>query len=331
MLISPSIRAFHSADGGLTSPSASIMGRLSPGDGSEQHLQVIVDQQANAIQLLHEAFAAERQVWSLERERLHQRIANLERLLKNGDHHRSVAAWEIGDATVDLTRLSPAKSPVISPSWGSGLASPQPRSLAASHILPTIAEDDKSSLSFRRAGAPRSIDLPSMPQINEAPVERRHTVAFTTADGVKVEEIPASPARLEVLSPPPATHRAMAGHTPVRVPRKPTPPPQKMSIDGIEDTPTRNNTSINAFLTQCNDEDNDRALNGPLNMPELPSKPSDTNFTLEALSRRLEQIEHDPEQSKPLIFATPSPGLASPHDEIKTLGSDQVSPRTLEK
>lgn len=80
----------HTDRTALASPSASIMDRLSPGSGSKQHLQLIVDQQSNAIQLLHEAFAAERQVWSLEKERLYQRIANLERLLKTGDHYRLV-------------------------------------------------------------------------------------------------------------------------------------------------------------------------------------------------------------------------------------------------
>lgn len=64
---------------GLASPQAQ-------GDGPA--LQTIVDQQANAIQLLHDAFAAERQVWSLERGSLYQRIAKLEQLLKNRDHYR---------------------------------------------------------------------------------------------------------------------------------------------------------------------------------------------------------------------------------------------------
>lgn len=66
---------------GRTSP-------LTPGSMHEQHLQILVDQQANAIQLLHEAFGAERRAWSLEKERLYQRIASLEQLLKTGDHWR---------------------------------------------------------------------------------------------------------------------------------------------------------------------------------------------------------------------------------------------------
>lgn len=76
---------------GASLGSPSNMGRaspLSPSSMHEQHLQILVDQQANAIQLLHEAFGAERQVWGLEKERLYQRIASLEHLLKSGDHWR---------------------------------------------------------------------------------------------------------------------------------------------------------------------------------------------------------------------------------------------------
>ncbi len=57
-------------------------------EGEEPDPQVIVDQQASAIQLLHDAFAAERQAWSLERERLYFRIANLEKLLRTGNGYR---------------------------------------------------------------------------------------------------------------------------------------------------------------------------------------------------------------------------------------------------
>jgi hypothetical protein len=88
-LISPSSLASQRRDrNSFSSPSpqhSAIMGLQSP---QEQDLQVIVDQQSSAIQLLHEAFAAERQVWSLEKDRLYQRIASLEQLLKNRDHYR---------------------------------------------------------------------------------------------------------------------------------------------------------------------------------------------------------------------------------------------------
>lgn len=112
-------------------------------------------------------------------------------------------------------------------------------------------------------------------------------------------------------------NRIMAGHTPIRPPRPPTPPPNDMAMDGIEDTPTRNNTHINLFLTQHNDGEGDVPLKGPLNMPELPHRPDDTNFTLDALTEKLRQIEQHPEESesKPLVMAQPSPGLASPTGE----------------
>jgi hypothetical protein len=70
----------------LSSPS---MGRLSPQQAADAYdMQVVVDQQASAILLLHDAFAAERHAWSLERERLHYRIASLEKLLKTADGQR---------------------------------------------------------------------------------------------------------------------------------------------------------------------------------------------------------------------------------------------------
>jgi hypothetical protein len=98
-----------------------------------------------------------------------------------------------------------------------------------------------------------------------------------------------------------------------------------MSMDGIEDTPTRNNTHINTFLTRSNDEDSEKELKGPLNMPELPHVPSNSNFTFDMLSKRLEQIEQHPEEAeaKPMVFAEPSPGLASPAERDSNL-----SPKT---
>lgn len=52
------------------------------------HAQNIIDKQANAIQALHVAFAAERDAWRCERDRLHQRIHSLEKLLKAQNGHR---------------------------------------------------------------------------------------------------------------------------------------------------------------------------------------------------------------------------------------------------
>lgn len=90
-------------------------------------------------------------------------------------------------------------------------------------------------------------------------------------------------------------------------------------MDGIEDTPTRNNTHINSISSWENDDEEDKELKGPLSMPELPHKPDASNFTLEMLSKRLEQIEQHPEEthSKPMVFNEPSPGLASPAEPIE--------------
>lgn len=78
----------HSLGGGIGQ--ATDMGRHGPSqtNGDSQDLQVVVDQQASAIQLLHDAFEAERKSWNLERDRLYLRIANLEKLLKTGDGYR---------------------------------------------------------------------------------------------------------------------------------------------------------------------------------------------------------------------------------------------------
>ena len=73
-------------NGSLSSPN---MGRLSPLQADDaQELQAIVDQQATALRMLHDAFAAERQVWDRERERMYHRITSLESLLKNADGYR---------------------------------------------------------------------------------------------------------------------------------------------------------------------------------------------------------------------------------------------------
>ena len=98
-----------------------------------------------------------------------------------------------------------------------------------------------------------------------------------------------------------------------------------MTMDGIEDTPTRNNTHINTLLTQSNEEEEDIELKGPLNMPELPHQPDATNFTLEMLSKKLEQIEKHPEYSKPMVFKQPTPGVASPASERADDGPNVAS------
>lgn len=300
----------------ITSPQPRIdsMGRsdLPFGRGEPYDSQAIIDQQTLVINKLHDTFAAERKVWDLERERLYNRITSLESLLRAGDSY------------------SPAKSPVLSPfNGGNNVASPQARAASASHRLPSIAEDENiQSLSSRREVAPQAIEIPA---ITNYSFDRRTSVNFAeaTPGSVKVEEIPVSPAPTgRALSPPPFSYRAEAGHTPLARPRPSTPPPQNVtSMDGIDDTPTRNNTHINAFLTRSNDEESEKELKGPLNMPELPHVPDESNFTFDMLSKRLEQIEKHPEDSKakPMVFMQPSPGLASPAD-----GDYEASPRTVD-
>ena len=139
---------------------------------------------------------------------------------------------------------------------------------------------------------------------------------------VQVEEIPAaSPVHDTATSPLPVENRVMAGHTPLRAPRTTALLPTSMAYDGMNDTPTRRNTQVNDLLTQHHARDDDPALTGPLSLPELPSRPDQANFTLDALSRRLEQIESHPDdrESKPLVFSQPSPGLASPAEPVATI------------
>ena len=270
-------------------------------DGAKR-LQAIVDKQAKLIDRLHDTFGDERKIWGLERERLHQRIAQLEGLLKTDDGY------------------SPAKSPVLSPTSTSAFTSPQSRPIAK---MPSIAEDDGSiSLSQRRENAPPSIDLSGSSQT----YGRKGSVAFAeeTPTAVKVEEIP-QPAAGH-LSPHPFNNRMEAGHTPMKS------PPNSMAMDGMEDTPTRNNTHLNNYFSmqQSQDDDNgDDSLTGPLNLPELPHKPDETNFTLDALSKKLHQIEVHPERGRPMVFNQKSPGLASPVSE--SAEDSHTSPKTVPK
>lgn len=147
-------------------------------------------------------------------------------------------------------------------------------------------------------------------------------------EGNTVEEIPPlSPGSLKALSPIPDEYKAHAGHTPIKTPARPfTPPPNNMTLADIDDTPTKNNTHINSFLVRSNDEEEDPSLTGPLSMPELPNQPGEHNFTEEMLCKRLEKIAQSPgtEESRPLIFATPSPGLASPRS-----GGLDSSPKSI--
>lgn len=205
------------------------------------------------------------------------------------------------------------------------LLSPQARAVTANHALPTITEDENIvPLSARRQAAPQSIDLSDVVDASG----RRPSVTFTTTTGgIQVKEIsPVSVPGRTGLSPPPLNNVMLAGHTPSRVPRPPTPPPRNMGMDGIEDTPTRHNTHLNNFLTRSHDSDEEKELKGPLHMPELPNQPEKGTFTFEALTKKLELVSKDPEVGKPGVFQQPSPGLASPVDEIVRGSSQGISP-----
>ena len=218
-----------------------------------------------------------------------------------------------------LTICSPEMSPDLPPQDTSLFASPQSRA----NRLASIAEDDDAlSLSQRREGAPQSIDLKTT-QFDHA--KRRSSVTFADDDespsSLRIEEITPSTSKGDA-SPAPDSYRVEAGHTPLRAPQAPTSPPAgALATDGISDTPTRNNTDINNFLTESR-EDDDHALKGPLKLPELPSQPGNDNFTLDALNKRLEQIKQQPSEATPMVFKQPSPGLVSPVD-------DGFSPKTI--
>ncbi|WPH02983.1 Hypothetical protein R9X50_00585500 [Acrodontium crateriforme] len=299
-ILPPTITRLSDSDDAISPSELFAMGFASP----VPDLQIIVDQQAVALNKLHEAFMEERRVWDLQKEQLNRRIACLERLLKTGDHH------------------SPAKSPITSPS----ISSPRTKPIGNLSRLPSIAENQNIppslGLGQRREGAPRGIEIPQLPTIVDEPEPRTRqssVVQFNNSGlmPIKVEEIPISPQPSNVsLSPVPPNNREMAGHTPLNAPRPPTPPPNHLLLEDIEDTPTRTNTHLNNLLTQSNESDDDVALKGPLNLPELPNKPQQGSFTLDALSRRLEQVARSPDESKPTIFAQPSPGMMTPPELI---------------
>jgi hypothetical protein len=307
-LISPLTFDFNT--GSPFSPSAVNGGMQRASSGDMATLQRVIDKQAKAIHQVHLAYAAEREAWLAERESLHQRIASLEMLLRADNGH------------------SPAKSPSISPANGGSISFPTSRHQSAAPRLSVIAEDENMvPLSQRRGGAAHSVDMPAIPTITGAERPRYNSVvAFAENDDVQVEEIPVSPGNTSHLSPLAPAHRALAGHTPLKAPaRPPTPPPKDAMIEGIDDTPTRNNTHINAYLTRTSDDDDDVALKGPLNMPELPNQPGAHNFTQEMLCKKLERIAQIPDcdESRPMIFQQPSPGMVTPEDASGD-GSSQI-------
>lgn len=130
-------------------------------------------------------------------------------------------------------------------------------------------------------------------------------------------ELPKTPpATRNTLSPPPPEYRTHAGHTPLRVPDRPLSlsllsPARSTFSEPNTDTPTRNNTELNANLVDEVDED--EALKGPLHMPELPNTPGEENFTVDMLTARLRNIEEHPEENEPFaLHARCNLGEAAP-------------------
>ncbi|KAF4553230.1 Hypothetical protein D9617_7g029570 [Elsinoe fawcettii] len=316
----PSQFRFSSPDY-LSNPSA--MGKLDPYEVTspmEQDLQGQVRKQTEALRLQHQAFVVERECWEMERERLYKRIASLEGLLKSPKGHRSVTSPPDtssdgshdcrGDQSSYLN--SPARSPVISPFVKSGstathatTSTHRTSNASAASRLPSIAEHDASpqqerKVSFlQRDAAPTFIDI------------RPRSVIDTVGDELEVQadpedELPASPpATRQILSPPPPEYRKNAGHTPLRIPSRPESSDStnrtSLFLEALEATPTRRNTARNKSMVS--DDDEDIALSGPLRLPELPSKPSSENFTMDALTARLQYIEEHPDENQPLALS----------------------------
>lgn len=213
---------------------------------------------------------------------------------------------------------------MLSPLSNANSTSPRSRSNNHSSRLPSIAEDEPiPTLAQRRERGRHSIDMPEIP-VTQPSQQRSVKILQDTPTAEIVAEIAVSPPGEGEVSPPPRINVMEAGHTPLRAPRPLTPPANNnMSVDGIDDTPTRDNTHRNASLSRSLSQDEDKELKGPLNMPELPNRPDETNFTLDMLSRRLEQMEKDPNQSTPTVFSDRTPDPSSPHLEPEDIDTMQ--------
>jgi hypothetical protein len=75
--------------------------------GSDPGLQALVHKQAQAMDQLHSAFAMEREVWTMEKAHLYERISNLEKLLNTNSGHRCVTLFDIFQIATDhrLTQM----------------------------------------------------------------------------------------------------------------------------------------------------------------------------------------------------------------------------------
>ena len=116
------------------------------------------------------------------------------------------------------------------------------------------------------------------------------------------EDPPSPPTTTRIMSPPPPEYVRHAGHTPLRGPSRPTSSSSYKAIAAaLDDTPTRRNTARNVALSR--DEDGDHGLIGPLKLPELPNAPDAENFTIDALTTRLQYIENHPDENRPLALS----------------------------
>ncbi|GAM87172.1 hypothetical protein ANO11243_051930 [Dothideomycetidae sp. 11243] len=305
----PSQLPFRSPDY-LTSGSGGYGSDYEVSSPMELDLHGQVRKQTEALRLQHQAFVVERECWEMERDRLYRRIAALEALLKSPKGLRSVLTPP-DNVVVDRHSQSdsPSKSPEMTPAMqGACLPPPIHRSSFGSNSsrLPSIAEHEASpDASPNRRGsfiqrdrAPRHIEIPAD---TLAAVITESGESTATLDS---QDPPSPPATTQVLSPPPPEYRRNAGHTPMRLPSRPSSSHSQQGQGGLEDTPTRQNTAKNFALGK--DLDEDPGLSGPLRLPELPTTPNAENFTFDALTARLQYIEEHPDENRPLALCAAS-------------------------
>lgn len=264
-----------------------------------QELRAIIERQTEAMHAQREAHRLERETWDLNRARLNRRIASLEQLLRPNDTH------------------SPAGSPQFAPYQGFVTLAPHPRvtSSGTTTRLPSIAEDaprtqpltpPKRTSSMRRDSAPTFIAIPK-PAPGAFAVDGQ-VEASTDA----LSELIVSPPRdLDgerdaALSPPPSAYTEHAGHTPLKMPSRPshvsTPSSVALSentVDLVTESNTLSNVQTADHLRQ---EADDAALQGPLRMPQLPTEADSNTFTVDALTARLQQIEDNPHENEPAVL-----------------------------
>jgi hypothetical protein len=97
-LVSP---PFYSGIDPFLSTSSRTMSPNGSPYGSDPGLQALVHKQAQAMNQLHSAFAVEREVWTMEKAHLYQRISSLEKLLNTNSGHRCVTLFGVFHITTD--------------------------------------------------------------------------------------------------------------------------------------------------------------------------------------------------------------------------------------